>query len=295
MATLESLVTTFKASASSLGSDLLYQGRTVSTVGDAATVEALDGVSIQSFDLEISQLAEQDIVQSGSFSKSDALFANNTGTMSIAVGGKSYDINYKANQTLEDLVQNINDKLDGKVTAKIMQVGDEDYRMILSSDETGTSNKIILTDGSGNLKDSLSPYDATMIAPSKVANNASGSEVTINAADITLNGINLNSDITIPTGASSSSISKLFKDAINEISDQTGVTANVVTKDGSEFLYLTNVDGTLVDEDITLTGAGDVTAYSGLTDDTVAHHASAETTTIQDAVNSKLNLWDLPE
>ena len=145
---LKSLLTTFRGSVKALDDDALYQSRTVSGNNDGVEVSALDGVAVQNFSISDTKLAKSNVLQSSSFSSRTSSVASSNGTMSISIDGSSYDIDYTDTMTLEELATAINDKAGDKVKASILQVGDNDYRLIFTSKETGTAQNITITDSS---------------------------------------------------------------------------------------------------------------------------------------------------
>ncbi len=150
---LSSLLTTFKSNISALDDDTTFQKRSVSGNTDAIEVTADSGVAVQSFSISDTQLAKQYVSQSGRFSSKTSFVANGTGTMSLAIDGKTYNVGYKSSTTLEDLVSEINNKAGDKVKASILQVGTDDYRMVLTSKATGSSQNITLSDSTGGSLD----------------------------------------------------------------------------------------------------------------------------------------------
>lgn len=143
---LDSLLGTFKTSVSSLDDDTLYQKRSVSGTNDSISVTADTGVAVQSFSISDVTLAKKHVIQSGSFSSSTAKVSSGSGTMSLSIGGKSFGIDYTASTTLEDLKTAINNEAGDKVQASILQTGTNDYRLIMTSKETGSDEAISITD-----------------------------------------------------------------------------------------------------------------------------------------------------
>ena len=154
---LDTLVTTFKSSLYSLQDSSIFQNRNVSTTGSAATVTANAGVNEQSFSLNVTNLAQNNVLESGSFFTRDGMAAATGGTLSLSVGGVNYDVVYSGGDTLEELAQAINDEAGEAVTASILQVGESDYRLVLSSTETGADQLISLSDTGGLLPQLLQP------------------------------------------------------------------------------------------------------------------------------------------
>ncbi|MDD2780484.1 flagellar filament capping protein FliD [Sulfuricurvum sp.] len=150
---LKSLLSTFKSSVSALDEDITFQKRSVNGTTDGVKVTADAGVSVQSFSISDTELAKQYVSQSGRFASKTSLVANGTGAMSLAIDGKTYSIDYTSSTTLEDLASAINNKAGDKIKASILQVGTDDYRMVLTSNATGTSQNITLSDSTGGSLD----------------------------------------------------------------------------------------------------------------------------------------------
>lgn len=160
---LKSLMTTFKSSVSALEDDTLYQKRTVSGNNDGVSVSALSGSAVQSFSISDTQMALKNVRQSGTFTATDALITSGispiSGTMTLSIDGSSYDIPYTDETNLTDLKEAINTTAGAKITASILQTGTDEYRLILTSKETGADQTITITDSAGELNNALKPYD----------------------------------------------------------------------------------------------------------------------------------------
>jgi flagellar hook-associated protein 2 len=64
-------------------------------------------------------------------------------TLTIEIDGKNFDIDISITDSIKSVAQKINDQTDGKVEASILNVGGDDpYRLILKSTNTGADNKI---------------------------------------------------------------------------------------------------------------------------------------------------------
>lgn len=143
---INSLTIGLSASTDRLGGDLLYLSRSTSVTGDGATVTAEDGVAPQSFTIDVTTLATKDIQQSSTFSSKADTIATADGTITINIDGQDFDIDVTTTTTIEDFKNSINDIAGEKVTANILNVADGDYRLVVSSDETGDAQDITFTD-----------------------------------------------------------------------------------------------------------------------------------------------------
>lgn len=151
-----------KSAASALSSDLLFQGRNVSTSGTSATLTADAGVLTQEISLNVTQLASKDIFQTVGKASQTSTFASGNDTLGLTIDGKTYSIDVKATTTLTELADAINNGTDGKIEARIMNVGGENpYRLIIQSAKTGEDQKIefsgntVLTDLGLNHEDAV--------------------------------------------------------------------------------------------------------------------------------------------
>ena len=110
----------------------------------AATITAQVGATLGSHSLTVSQLATaQEVVSAPVSSGTTAL--GRTG--SFTLNGKSVQIN--TSDALSDVASKINAAGAG-VTANVVNVGTNDYRLTLSSTQTGAANSIAAADGSGS-------------------------------------------------------------------------------------------------------------------------------------------------
>lgn len=218
---LNSLLSSFKSSVSSLSNDALYQGRTTAGNTSAVSVSAAAGVNVQSFSISNTKLALNDIHQSGTFSSTTAPIASGgSGTMTLTSGGLSFGINYTNTMTLEELKDAINLQASDKIQASILQVGATDYRLVLRSKETGVNEKIVTTDTGGFLDQKLITYDPVT--------NPTGTMEEVQAAEdasFKYNGITLTRSSNVITDITPGV-------TINLLQDSTSITSHIsITQD----------------------------------------------------------------
>lgn len=143
---LTTLVSTLKTSYADVANETAMLKRTVSAAGSGsvtANVEA--GVAEQTVRLSVSQLAQVDSYQSKGFkSRSETLTGiTKEESLTLSVGNKSVDIKVGASTTLEDIINQINDGAGDAIKASIVNTGGENgYKMILQSKESGEKNQI---------------------------------------------------------------------------------------------------------------------------------------------------------
>ncbi len=151
----KSLVTTLKGSTSALAEDTIFAKRTVEGNNNDVEVSANDGVDPQTLDISDISLAKASVQQSGTFASDSAVIASGAGTLYLTVGDSSYSFDYTRKTGLDDLRDAINDKAGDDVTASIIQINDNEYSLVVKSDNTGLDQTITLVDPSGNLDTKL--------------------------------------------------------------------------------------------------------------------------------------------
>lgn len=181
---LTSLMTTFKASASALSYDTVFQNKDVSSSGDAkVTID--QGANVDSFTLETIELAKKDITKLGALADRDQTkIAASSGTLTIANGDETFEVAYNATMTLQDLSQAITDAGGDRFSSSILQTGEGAFNLMLSSKETGSAQQLSITDTSGNL-------DAALFAAADPEANPNGFEKVQDGGDASFeyNGI----------------------------------------------------------------------------------------------------------
>ena len=143
---LTTLVSTLKTSYADVANETAMLKRTVSAAGSGSVTASVEaGVAEQTVRLSVSQLAQVDSYQSKGFkSRSDTLTGiTSDQSLTLSVGDKSVDIKVGASTTLEDIINQINDGAGDAIKASIVNTGGENgYKMILQSKESGEKNQI---------------------------------------------------------------------------------------------------------------------------------------------------------
>lgn len=156
LSTIQTLAKTLKSYVSDLANDTSYVQRSTTVSNDAVSVEASDGTNVQNFSLHVDTLAKQDIYQSTGFASQTSTFASSSDTLTLNINGQDYTFNVSSTTTLNDLKDMINDKMNGQVTASIINTGGTNpYRLIIKSDKTGADNAITLSSGNASTLSAL--------------------------------------------------------------------------------------------------------------------------------------------
>lgn len=181
---ITTLLSTFKANVSNLTSDNTYLRRDANATGSGSvSVTANAGVAEQNMSLSVQQLATHDSYQSKTFDLRNGTVFDQDVSFGISIGGKDYVINADSSTTLEGLAEKINEATEGKVQAKILNVGGaagaESYRLVIQSAETGSDNAMsfyAITDTTGG-NASHTSTDSTLEALGFYFDKASASGV----------------------------------------------------------------------------------------------------------------------
>jgi len=173
---VSTLLSSFKTVASDLSDDMLYLGRSAYVSGDGVIVDIDKGVQTQSIAIEITQLAQEEVIQSDTFASRTSKVSSGDGTFKIEVDGKTHTFEVTSLTTLENLMQDINDDSSLNVKAKILNTGKDEYRLILTGSETGVENKLKITE-SENLTTKLS-------VESNLVQEAKDSKFTYNGVEV---------------------------------------------------------------------------------------------------------------
>ncbi|WP_373002766.1 flagellar filament capping protein FliD [Sulfurimonas sp.] len=161
---IDSYMTNLIDSINELNSSSLYDERGAEITGTSVAVTAAAGSDIQDFSLNVTTLATKQIEQSGSFASEDALVSGGAGQINLNIDGQDFAIDYTDTTTLKELKALINDVAGDKVDATVVQIGATDFRLFISSADTGTTQNITITDVTGTIDSKLSTdFDAAAI------------------------------------------------------------------------------------------------------------------------------------
>lgn len=161
LTTITTLLSSFKTSVSLLTDSSSYMAKKVSNTGsNNATISINNGVNSGNISIKVNQLATKDSYQSKTFSMSNEpiLSGVSSASFNISINGKNYAIEADSSTSLDDIAKQINEKTDGKINAKVLNVGGENpYRLVFSSSDSGSANKIDFSyakDDSGDTENS---------------------------------------------------------------------------------------------------------------------------------------------
>ena len=223
---LSSLMTTFKSSTSALDGDNLYLSRAVTGNTDAVTVTAEAGSNVQAFTITDVDKAEVDVWNSASLSdKTTAIENLGSGTFSVSIGDETFDIEYTSESSLDDIKDAINEIAGEKMTASVLQVGEDSYELVITAKDTNEA--ITFTDS---------------VTPEKQLDTVTLSGTAVSGEKFTWSDGTNDIEITLGDGdAEASGIT--IADAINNDATLSALYTAVATADG--FTIESKTDGTV--------------------------------------------------
>jgi len=157
LAALKTLVSNVNVSGKTLGGEALYLKRNTNNAGKSVTASAANGVSVQSFSIDVQKLAQKDTFQSTNFKNSSSMVgATNTGSFDVEIDGQKFSIGVTRSTTYQDIVDKINDVSGGKLQARILNVGgDKPNQIMLQSGSTGATQTIKFSNDTAGILDKL--------------------------------------------------------------------------------------------------------------------------------------------
>jgi flagellar hook-associated protein 2 len=130
-----------------LNDEMLYLERSATISNTGINLSIDKGVSPQNISVEVTQLAKQDVVQTKPFFSLDEVISSDGGTFDLKVDGIDYSFDISPTTSFSDLKDAINDHSTIPITAKIIKTGEDEYRLTLTSDKTGSDYKIEVSEG----------------------------------------------------------------------------------------------------------------------------------------------------
>ena len=253
------IMSTVKTDVLDLADGTLFAKVNTNVSGSSVSVNANDGVKPQSFDIDVENLAKNDVYESKGFASLDTVIANNDAKLNIGVGSSSVSIDLKSGATLNDLKDAINNA-DVGITAQIINtgVGDNPYKLILKADNTGADN-IIKFDyfGIDDLGLNATTYTSASFNSDSDAVNNSGSTQTFS---ITINGDKYSMDV-----ADGESVSDFINDLKNgKLTDSDGNSIKIdASYDNNQIKFNLKAIGDIsIDDTNLLTKFNDNTDFS---------------------------------
>ena len=193
MASLKSAMQNLQSAFESLNDEREFDFSYLNNTNTSAVSVAFNGGATAngSQSITVNQLAQGEIRVSNTVIDKSADLGEGGNTFSYTIGGVQTNITLAAGDSLDDLATAINAENSG-VSARVVAVGDNAYKLFLQSDDSGVANSITVNSDLA----SLQLGDAT-----NLAQQAQDAELTYNGVDVTRSsnlitdlvpGVNLN-------------------------------------------------------------------------------------------------------
>ena len=253
------IASTVKTDVMDLADGTLFAKVNTDVSGSSVSVNANDGVKPQSFDIDVEQLAKNDVYQSAGFASPDSSITSEDTKIKIGVGGSSVSIDIKSGTTLDELKDAINNA-DVGVTAQIIDtgVGDNPYKLVLKANDTGKDNTINFEYfGTDDLGLNATNYTSASFDSDSDSVNNSGDTQTFS---ITINGTKYSMDV-----ADGESVSDFIDDLKNgKLTDSDGNSIKVDASytDGKIEFNLQAIGDIKIDDTNLLTNFNDNTDFT---------------------------------
>jgi flagellar hook-associated protein 2 len=111
----------------------VFDARVATTTGSSVEITADDKSDVQDFTLDVKELATKEITESAKYGSDTDKIATDDGSITLHIGTKDYTIDYNADMTLKDFKNAINNEAGDDVTASIIKVADNDFRLYFTS------------------------------------------------------------------------------------------------------------------------------------------------------------------
>lgn len=159
----------------------IFDEISATTSGSSVSFDAADTSKLSpgTITVNVSQLAQKDVYQSNTIS--DTTSEIGSGTISITVGDETFDFNTDG-MTYEDLVTQMN--YTTKIDAALEQVGDDSYRLVIKSSESGLENAISISQTDIDL--GLEEEDNHMLTAQNMIATVDGIEYNLSSNKITM-------------------------------------------------------------------------------------------------------------
>ncbi|MEZ9821035.1 flagellar filament capping protein FliD [Shewanella sp. 10N.286.45.A1] len=218
MGSLKSALTDFQDSLEKLTDPETFIARKVQVSNSSFISAKADANAVAgSYKVEVEQLATSQKL--GSIPVADATAAIGEGSLAIAIDGSDFTVAVEAGDSLETVMEKINDAEDNVgVTATIIN-GDNGPQLVMTSDKTGTDKQITVTatdtDGGTGLTDTFTmtelsaAKDAVLYVDGlKVTSSSNDVENVITGVSITLSDADLSKSTQLTVSADSDTVEK---------------------------------------------------------------------------------------
>ena len=179
-----------------------------------ATVTAGSSAGVGNLSFTVSSVAQAGSTVSAAVFGGDTVISQSDFTLDITVGGKTTTVTVAGGATLSDVAQSINQQAANDVKASLVKVGDDSYRLQLTSAATGAGTDVSVSGPLGSFNELTAGRDTVL----KIGGNSAGAyEVRSATRDVkdVLPGVTIT-----PLKVSDTTVSVDFSTDIDAIADK---------------------------------------------------------------------------
>ena len=121
-----------------------FIGRKTDVIGEGIRATASPGVPIQDIEIEVKQVAKNDVNEVGTkFESRESVFTEEDTVLTFNARGHTYKIKIPAGTSVQEVAQLVTDKSNGHAVGVVMKTGGANpYQLMINSKETGEENRI---------------------------------------------------------------------------------------------------------------------------------------------------------
>lgn len=157
MGLIKSALSDLRISSRIIGTSEAFESRSALASSTAISVSSEDGATLGTNLIDVTNLAQSRVLSSEDYADTDTTIVG-TGTFEITDGTTTAEITIdNSNGTLAGIASAINSVVGLNVTASVINTTGSNFRLMLTSDDTGTANQVevnVTVDGDGDLADS---------------------------------------------------------------------------------------------------------------------------------------------
>ncbi len=241
------------ASFDTLGDIDEYQQRTASGRDDFIGLSSDKEAEVGNYSVKVEALASAHKLMSGAIASTEAI---GEGTLSIASGDDTFDIEVSDTATLSEIRDAINDSSKNSSVSATIITDSDGQHLVLNSKETGVENaiKITVNDVSdGNNTDSSGLSRLAYSNTNTLTSMGIATADPVGAGVLSLSSASNSFDITV----NASDTLSILRDKINESTDNDSVYASIVNDGSGDHLVFNSIN----------LGAGNAISISAVDDD----------------------------
>lgn len=263
---LQGALSAFQSAAGTLNDSTLFASVSSNVTGSSVTSAASSDAVPGRYDVDVETLARSQSLATDGFAEGHTF---SEGTLSIEIGGETFEIAVAEGDTLATLRDSINDAGAG-VTASIVNDGSANpFRLVLRTDETG-EDAAIQSMSFADVNGDPAFDEGLTYAAQSVTSDGFASDYTFSEGTLTFQTDQGTSTVTVAADAT-------LQDILDSINDDTtgipGVTASIINDGSNDRLVLEADPGRSI-QSISFDGTEEGLNFTGMSETVAAQNAT---------------------